>query len=502
VTHDPDGLVADPAAILRSVDDGSSAVRWLDAGECPSSLCTAQVLPMAKDEDLEGIVVFLDDRRLLRASRDRRAAIGETAARLSSRVLSRIRAEQEAHEHRVWLESRARERTAAWRELADSRRRAERTAEQRATEQMAAARLGQDVLAERDLNALIDTSLNLVSEVLNVEYVGYCETSEDGNLLLRAAVGWPAVDVGTLVLERRRSLSGYALEVGETVVSDDSVTEDRFDASLLVARGVRSGMAVLLMRRGAPCGVLNVFSSEQRRFSADDTGFLEIIANSLSFAIERDRARHELAAAEERERRRIGEGIHDDTLQRLAAIALRLDTDAMRSPDALAGSRLAKNAQELRDAADGLRTLAFQLHPEGLRRIGLPAALEQLVETAGRTEGFAVRVHLDESIELAEDHETVLYQVAKEALANVAKHAGAQHVELALREHAGTVTLRITDDGRGIDPDTESSPVGHLGLTTMRLRVEQCGGELAISPGHDAGTTVQVWLPTAGRAAA
>lgn len=494
--HDPMALLPDPAEVFDLIDEGRpGSARWFDATASGTPFGTAHVIPFGDDHEIHGAVVFLDERTLLRSSRDRRAAIGETAARLSHRVLGRVGAEQEAHDHRAWLEGRARERTTAWKALADARRRAEQRASQRTAEQLAAARLGQHVLGGDDVNALIDTSINLVAEVLSVEYVGLLQPLPDGDgLILRAGIGWPSVEVGTLVLGRDTSQGGYAISTGSTVVSHDLATERRFPATHLVARGLRSAMSVVIAGPDGPYGVLGVFSKDQRRFSADDAGFLEIIATNLSFALERDRARVDRAEAEEAERRRIGEGIHDDTLQRLAAIALRLDTFALGAPEATAVSRA---AAELRRAADGLRTMAFQLHPEGLRRLGLAAALAQLATTIGQDAGFEARIAVDESVSLSEDDQTVLFQVAKEALTNVAKHAGAHHVDIVLDATDGVVSMRLTDDGVGLSSPDAESPVGHLGLSTMRQRVESARGTLRIGAGTTTGTVVEVHLPHA-----
>ena len=90
--------------------------------------------------------------------------------------------------------------------------------------------------------------------------------------------------------------------------------------------------------------------------------------------------------------------------------------------------------------------------------------------------------------------ETALFRIAQEALNNVAKHAQAQRVEVAMTREREGVTLRVADDGRGFDPQAPR-PGTHLGLWSMRERVEQLGGQFEVESAPGAGTTVRAIIP-------
>jgi signal transduction histidine kinase len=90
--------------------------------------------------------------------------------------------------------------------------------------------------------------------------------------------------------------------------------------------------------------------------------------------------------------------------------------------------------------------------------------------------------------------ETALFRIAQEALANVARHARARRVEVAMTRDREGVTLRIADDGQGFDPETPRSGT-HLGLWSMRERVEELGGRFEVESAPGVGTTVRVIIP-------
>lgn len=108
-------------------------------------------------------------------------------------------------------------------------------------------------------------------------------------------------------------------------------------------------------------------------------------------------------------------------------------------------------------------------------------------------QGTAVQLELDED-RVDPVQSALLYRFAREAVANVAKHARARVVRVVLAVDAGVVVLRIADDGVGFDPDA-GSPAGHLGLTIMHDALSDGGGSLAIVSEHGAGTMLTATLP-------
>jgi signal transduction histidine kinase len=234
--------------------------------------------------------------------------------------------------------------------------------------------------------------------------------------------------------------------------------------------------------------------------------------------VELERALHELATLEaerrlllertveatEEERRRIAAELHDGPIQHLAAIVFRLES--LRAPlergdiPAQAVPTIEATQDELRDEVVELRRMITQLRPPVLDQLGLEDALHDHLDSVRQDSGLDVSIRIDLAERLEPDLETVLYRVSQEALTNIVKHAGADHVWVALGEADHAVTLEIRDDGVGFSPEETPTLVqdGHLGLIAMRERVETVGGswELRSSPGE--GTVVRAVF--AGRA--
>src|ERR687892_1449896 len=176
--------------------------------------------------------------------------------------------------------------------------------------------------------------------------------------------------------------------------------------------------------------------------------------NLLLERIEEERRRSGTLAmrAQEEERRRLARDLHDEVNQALTAILLRLEALSQDAP-----SERANEVMELKrlvnQAMDELLNLARQLRPSALDDHGLVPAVEaQLKRFSART-GIEVRMRTDGNPnELPEVMQTAIFRVAQEALANVARHAGATAVELELDEEDGRAELRVRDDGVGFDP--------------------------------------------------
>lgn len=206
-----------------------------------------------------------------------------------------------------------------------------------------------------------------------------------------------------------------------------------------------------------------------------------------------------LVRAQDEERQRISEGIHDDTMQDLYSIGIGLDAfrhehRSVPGIEALSGLRI-----EISQLSGRLRHLAFELHPRILDAEGLRSAYRSLIERSaslwpGIEHRFEDRSRNDPSREAA----LTLYRIAQEALSNAHRHGRASTVTVALEDRGGGTLLRIEDDGCGFDVDARRAADEHLGLRTMRERAEIAGGWLEIESGRGGGTTVECWLPRAG----
>jgi PAS domain S-box-containing protein len=205
-----------------------------------------------------------------------------------------------------------------------------------------------------------------------------------------------------------------------------------------------------------------------------------------------------LIRAQEEERGRIAADIHDDTIQMLAAVNMRIQQlrNAVSDPSQL--EVIDKLALTLGMAMSNLRQLIFNLRPPGLEHGSVAAALRGLLDDLKSDVG--VSYHLDDRCtdQLAKAVRLLIYRSTSEALANVRKHARASHVLVQFRAAAGGCLTRVVDDGVGYSPaDVEQRP-GHAGLTLIRERAEIAGGWSRIESTPGSGTTVEFWIPNHG----
>jgi two-component system, NarL family, sensor histidine kinase UhpB len=214
-----------------------------------------------------------------------------------------------------------------------------------------------------------------------------------------------------------------------------------------------------------------------------------------------DRERRELlrrlVGAQDEERRRISEGVHDDVMQRLYEVQNRLATLVQSHPDLEAD--LAEVDGELSELAVRLRRLAFDLHPRIIGEHGLEAAFATLIERSSVAHpDMGFQLHWRVEREPSNDLGLVLYRAAAEALSNAARHSGAATVSVRLEDRASGVALTVEDDGRGFTPDAIATADDHLGLASIRERAEALGGMFQVDSRPGAGTTLELWLPGDG----
>ena len=202
-----------------------------------------------------------------------------------------------------------------------------------------------------------------------------------------------------------------------------------------------------------------------------------------------------LQHAQEAERRQIAADIHDDPIQVMSAVDMRLQM-LLGFPEAATPDVLAEIEHEVAEAIERLRSLLFELRPTALDRDGLVAALLLYAEHTAKTTGWSVEVRDDLRAEPDPDMAALLYRIAQEAVVNTRKHAEASSMRIEVADAADGVVVRVIDDGRGFTPDLQSAPApGHLGLSTMVERAELAGGWIRVISSPGAGTAVECWLP-------
>jgi signal transduction histidine kinase len=218
-----------------------------------------------------------------------------------------------------------------------------------------------------------------------------------------------------------------------------------------------------------------------------------VIAQRRRIAAEREHVQRILAAQEE-ERSRVARELHDDALQRIAVIRHELD-EVARLAGPAAARRAAGVAGELEDLGAVLRSAAHQLHPSVVEKAGLVRALAALATEFGRTAGLNVRLALPPGdVSAGPAVAVAAYRIAQEALRNVARHAGVASAELTLELRDGALLMRVTDAGKGFDPEL-GRPAGSLGLVAMSQRAEAAGGRVSVTPRPGGGTVVSAVFP-------
>jgi PAS domain S-box-containing protein len=209
--------------------------------------------------------------------------------------------------------------------------------------------------------------------------------------------------------------------------------------------------------------------------------------------------RHLLARcvnAQEEESSRIAADIHDDSIQVMAVVSIRLAMLAMQLSDPVQLRTLGKLQEAVEISVNKLRRLMFDLRPLALDRGGLAVALRERLEPPDGEAGVAFEIEDHFVSEPPPQTRVILYRVAQEALANVRKHSAAGHVTIALETLDRGSLLRIKDDGVGFSAgERAESPLGHMGLTAMRERAEMAGGWARISSEPGQGTTIECWVP-------
>jgi two-component system sensor histidine kinase UhpB len=270
--------------------------------------------------------------------------------------------------------------------------------------------------------------------------------------------------------------------------------------AMLVANGVllRATLAPLDRLRHLMEGV-DLLRPGQR---LPDTGYGAVSDLIRSFnamlarlEAERSSSSAQALAAQEAERHRVAQELHDEVGQGLTAVLLGLQRVAVRAPADLRHE--VQSVQETaRASLDEVRQVARRLRPGVLDDLGLISAVTSLVtEHARLTDSDVCRRFSSALPELGGQAELVIYRVAQEALTNVARHAGADRVsvELSQTPAGDAVLLRITDNGRGVDGQPEGA-----GIRGMRERAMLVGATLSVTSHEEGGTDLRLFVPVAG----
>lgn len=269
--------------------------------------------------------------------------------------------------------------------------------------------------------------------------------------------------------------------------------------------------AVLRSRDGTPVVlsmVITAIRDESGRVVGMDGGAIDITEGrkakeDLDRTIEVLRATDEhrrrllghVVVAQEQERKRIADDIHDDSIQAITAVGMRLHLlkDRLSAPEDVAALERLQEIVSL--SISRLRNLLFQLVPPGLDHLGLEMVLRDHLEAMSAVAGFAFELRAEYDEEPSPATKVILFRLAQEALVNVEKHSQARTVRVEVQGEIGGFSIRIVDDGVGFVVGPDATPHGHLGLAAMEQRAEMAGGTLRVTSSPGAGTVVECFIP-------
>ena len=351
------------------------------------------------------------------------------------------------------------------------------------------ARLLQGVLAQADLDSVICSDAESFRQRL--------ADGAEAAVLTQEAI--PAVrDVLEAALARQPAWSDLPLVV--LVSPRTARTEHLLNDRLL------SGNATILERPLRITTFLSVIRSASRaRQRQYELRTLVTELNELNTTLEqrvgqRTRQVRDLAAAltlaEQRERQRLSDLLHDHLQQLLFALKLKLQLVNVTDPEGRPA--IIEQAKQLSDEAMHLtRTLSVELHPPVLDEDGLTVALEWVARQMEEQHDLHVEIEAESPCHVSSRELLILLtRSVRELLFNVVKHAGTDRARVTVRQEDGTLRIAVEDEGVGFDPeDVEAKAFQGTGLRALRERLQLLGGQMRTRTGEGAGVRTDLEIP-------
>jgi len=375
-----------------------------------------------------------------------------------------------------------------------------------------------------DLEGILDTSLDMVRDTMQVEIVIIFRLDRDARVLRVAAYRGVDERFAAAIDEIAvgEGFNGRVAQSGEPLVVDDSANDPRLTRSAVKEEKLVTQVSVPLVAQGKIVGTFCAATRVRRTFSRDDVELFSIIGNQIGIAmensrlyeeqraiVEREKEMHEnlrhyvqqITKAQEEERLRIASELHDSTAQNLIAIVRKIEDYAERRRDMpMTESRfLWSLEEEVKGVLEEIRHFSRILRPPMLDHLGLLPALEWLLEEMEANEGIRTRLAVEgEKRRLRPEVELTVFRITQEALRNAARHAHAEAVEVVVRFGHREVCVTVTDDGVGFDMPSSGSELlkrGKLGIAGMFERARLVGGSVEVTSRKGEGTGVSVRTP-------
>ncbi|HEY33234.1 MAG TPA: GAF domain-containing sensor histidine kinase [Dehalococcoidia bacterium] len=388
--------------------------------------------------------------------------------------------------------------------------------------------------AINSVSEVVSQSLEL-GELLNVAADTVCEVTgldvallfllddRTSELNLRAfrGVADSFVD-GLKGLKVGEGFNGQVAKTGEPLQIANSAQDPRLTRDVVRQEGIQAQLIVPLKAKDKVVGTLTVAGRQSRQFEEDEVELLTIIGrqvgvaieNSRMYQVERSMARQEkqvqrtlrfylrqVTRAQEEERRRIAQELHDDTTQGLVILLHEIDELVSNSSHFTKEDtmRLEEIRQRISQISDGVRRFSQDLRPSLLDDLGLLPALEWLTSDLSNLSGIEIEMNvLGLVYRFPPETELVLFRIVQEALRNMWKHSHATRAWVTVEFKDDTVTITIKDDGIGFELPgriEDLAVAGKLGLAGMQERAQLIGARLRIQSEPGMGTTVTTELP-------
>lgn len=352
-------------------------------------------------------------------------------------------------------------------------------------------RLGTEISAFLDLDKVLYLVVEKAQRLLGCDVAVLCLL--DGRELVVAATSGPADALST----GRRGTLNCLDRGGPCEWSNAGGELDKATCHVIRDEYLTAHVAVPLKTRAKVIGALCVGNRVAREFMQMDVDLLSGLASQAAIAIENARLHRQvrsLAALEERER--ISKDLHDGIIQSIYATGLGLE-DGIHLVDedpAQAKQRLEQAIEDLNEVIKDVRNYIFHLQPEMLHGKDFQEALADLVKGLRINSLVDTELVVSQGIDnvLSQEEKIHVFNIVREALANVAKHARASEARVELSHSANGLMLSIEDNGVGIN--SEGARTTGQGMRNIAERAKLLGGGLDIESGVGTGTRLVVTI--------
>ena len=374
--------------------------------------------------------------------------------------------------------------------------------------------VAQVINSSLELDVVLDRLLSQAMSVLHAESGSVMLVDEATNRLTVLAAGGPRADEIFGRSQRvGQGIAGWVALNGTPLLLHGRPQESQYE-TICDRDDVHDALCVPVVVDTRVLGIISLNNCLLRRsFDEPDLALLEAISSQAALAIRNaqsfeemrrqqsavERLLREVVNAQEEERKRIALQIHDGPAQTFHALLRGMETVselAERDPAACL-KEVATLGETVRLAMDEVRNLIVDLRPLSMDDLGLLAGLRRYGKLFEERSGVQTQIcHRGLDVRIPEAVETALYRIAQEALNNIWKHANADHARVVIEVDEDQVAVEIGDDGTGFQTDElrDAGPQ-HLGLASIRDRVELMGGRLAVASVPGEGTVVRVAVP-------